>query len=143
MPDGPFFSCLWDLSLFSRALSCFFFSPLACSLTRQLLGWAVEASVLDTKARGFDSVLEGALSPAGIPTTVYTSLLSTVQAALPRTLHKYMALRGRLLGARSSAGGAFQLRPWDVRARGEPRLLVHSAVARCGRSRDEGGCEPV
>lgn len=84
----------------------------------QLLGWAVKAVVLQAKAGGYDSVLAAALGFRGIPTAVYTSLLSTVQAALPRTLHKYMALRGRLLGARSSAGEAFQLRPWDVRARG-------------------------
>lgn len=82
----------------------------------ELLGWAVKAVVLQAKAGGYDSVLAAALGFRGIPTAVYTSLLSTVQAALPRTLHKYMALRGRLLGARSSAGEAFQLRPWDVHA---------------------------
>lgn len=84
----------------------------------------MEAAVLDTRARGYDSVLEAALTPHGIPTSVYTQLLSTVQAALPRTLHKYMALRRRLLGAQSPTGEAFKLRPWDVRA-GEPRPFVH------------------
>lgn len=97
--------------------------PLFPSRRAQLLAWTVEAAVLDMRARGIESVLEAALRPDGIPTTVYTQLLSTVQAALPRTLHKYMALRRRLLAAQSSTEGAFQLRPWDVRA-GEPRPFV-------------------
>lgn len=82
----------------------------------ELLGGAVEKNVFTARARKYGSVLESALSPNGIPTAVYTSLLETVRAALPRTMHKYARLRRRLLHAQSPAVRTFHLHYWDLYA---------------------------
>lgn len=92
--------------------------PLARTLG-QLLGWAVDASVAEARSIGFSSAVDRALQSNSIPTSVYTSLIHTVRAALPRTMHKYTALRRRLLAARwPASAGPFELRPWDVRGWG-------------------------
>lgn len=90
--------------------------PLARTLG-QLLGWAVDASVAEARSIGFSSAVDRALQSNSIPTSVYTSLIHTVRAALPRTMHKYTALRRRLLAARwPASAGPFELRPWDLSA---------------------------
>lgn len=65
------------------------------------LGAALAAHVkghLYTKdVRGFPSALEAALFADDIPPSVYERLVADVNAALP-TLHRYLALRKRLLG---------------------------------------------
>jgi len=80
-----------------------------------MLAGAVEKNVFTARARKYDSVLESALAPNGIPTSVYTSLVETVRASLPRTMHKYAKLRRRLLHSQSPAVRNFQLHYWDVR----------------------------
>ncbi len=57
----------------------------------------VRTHVLNARVRGYGSCLEAALDPNEIPTGVYTNLVSTVNANLPR-LHRYLALRKRILG---------------------------------------------
>lgn len=82
----------------------------------ELLGGVVERNVFMARARKYDSVLESALAPNGIPKSVYTSLLETVREALPRTMHKYARLRRRLLHAQSPAVRTFHVHYWDLYA---------------------------
>jgi oligoendopeptidase F len=65
------------------------------------LGAALYATVktllFEKNVRGFGSSLEAALFRDAIPTAVYTQLLGDVRRSLP-TLHRYLALRKRMLG---------------------------------------------
>lgn len=81
----------------------------------QLLGWHVQAAASQAQVRNYSSALERALKPATIPTSIYSSLLKTVRAALPRTMHKYTALRSRLLAAQQPSNAEpFVQHHWDV-----------------------------
>jgi oligoendopeptidase F len=57
----------------------------------------VKRDVFFARARKYASALEAALDPNNIPVAVYDNLVNTVNANLP-TLHRYLALRKRLLG---------------------------------------------
>jgi oligoendopeptidase F len=57
----------------------------------------VKAHLFEKNARGFGSALEAALFRDAIPPAVYTQLLADVRRSLP-TLHRYLALRRRMLG---------------------------------------------
>jgi oligoendopeptidase F len=57
----------------------------------------VQGHIFEQKAHRFGSTLEAALFRDAIPTTVYRQLLEDVHANLG-TLHRYLALRKRLLG---------------------------------------------
>jgi len=57
----------------------------------------VKAHLFERNARGFRSALEAALFRDAIPPAVYTQLLADVRRSLP-TLHRYLALRKRMLG---------------------------------------------
>jgi len=57
----------------------------------------VKAHLFDKRIRHFDSALEAALFSDNIPTAVYKQLLADVHRSLP-TLHRYLALRKRMLG---------------------------------------------
>ncbi len=57
----------------------------------------VKAHLFTKKVRGFASALEAALFQNAIPPTVYRQLLTDVRRSLP-TLHRYLALRKRMLG---------------------------------------------
>ncbi len=57
----------------------------------------VKAHLFEKNARGFGSALEAALFRDAIPPAVYTQLLADVRRSLP-TLHRYLALRKRMLG---------------------------------------------
>ena len=59
----------------------------------------VKAHLFEKDVRGFPSALESALFDANIPTAVYHQLVSDVNASLP-TLHRYLALRKRMLGVK-------------------------------------------
>lgn len=63
----------------------------------ELLSGTIKTHQFEAKARNFSSCLEAALFPNNIPTTVYHSLITTVRSHLPK-LHKYMALRKKILG---------------------------------------------
>ncbi len=58
-----------------------------------LLDGLVKTHIMNKEARGYDSCLEAALSPDHISTDAYRTLIATVRENLPRTLHKYVALR--------------------------------------------------
>jgi oligoendopeptidase F len=58
---------------------------------------STRAHLFTKKVRGFDSALEAALFPSNIPTSVYQQLVRDVRRSLP-TLHRYLALRKRMLG---------------------------------------------
>ncbi|HLZ24906.1 MAG TPA: oligoendopeptidase F [Ktedonobacterales bacterium] len=57
----------------------------------------VKRDIFFARARHYDSSLQAALDPINIPESVYDNLLATVDANLP-TLHRYLALRKKLLG---------------------------------------------
>ncbi|MCK6507066.1 oligoendopeptidase F family protein [Myxococcota bacterium] len=62
-----------------------------------LLDTAIQGHWLAARTRGYDSSLEAALAPEGLPTAVYETLVARTRANLP-TLHRYLRLRARMLG---------------------------------------------
>ncbi|HWQ13544.1 MAG TPA: oligoendopeptidase F [Roseiflexaceae bacterium] len=68
---------------------------------RNTLGTALAAEVrshvLNARLRNYESALHAALTPNDIPVEVYHTLVSTINANLPR-LHRYMRVRRRLMG---------------------------------------------
>ena len=62
------------------------------------LDMAVKGNILIAKARGYGSAIEASLDRNAIPVSVYDSLMKTTAEYLPRTLHRYVRLRGKLLG---------------------------------------------
>jgi oligoendopeptidase F len=58
---------------------------------------AVKGNVFYARARKYNSALEASLSPNNIPVEVYDNLVTTVNANLDK-MHRYMALRKKLLG---------------------------------------------
>ena len=61
------------------------------------LAAAVRSHVVNARIHNYATTLEAALKPNNIPVAVYTNLLSTVEANLPRH-HRYLATRKRLMG---------------------------------------------
>jgi len=61
------------------------------------LSATVKAHLFDKRVRHFDSALEAALFQDNIPPAIYRQLLGDVHRSLP-TLHRYLALRKRMLG---------------------------------------------
>ncbi len=61
------------------------------------LAGSVRSDIFYSRARNYPTAMEAALGPNNIPTAVYHNLISTVDQNLP-LLHRYMALRKRLLG---------------------------------------------
>jgi oligoendopeptidase F len=61
------------------------------------LAAGVKAHLFEKRVRHFDTALEAALFQDNIPTAVYKQLLTDVHRSLP-TLHRYLALRKRMLG---------------------------------------------
>jgi oligoendopeptidase F len=62
-----------------------------------LLTATVQRDAFYARARRYESSLHAALEPEAIPMEVYTNLIATVRRYLP-LLHRYIALRKRLLG---------------------------------------------
>ncbi len=63
-----------------------------------MLDGIVKAHIFKKDARGYDSCLEAALTPDNIDPAVYTNLISTINDNLERTMHKYVALRRKVMG---------------------------------------------
>ncbi len=63
-----------------------------------MLDGIVKAHIFHKEARGYDDCLQAALTPDDIDTEVYTNLIETINANLDRTMHKYVALRRKVLG---------------------------------------------
>jgi oligoendopeptidase F len=63
-----------------------------------MLDGIVKGHIFKKEARGYDSCLQAALTPDDIDTAVYTNLVETINANLERTMHKYVALRRKVLG---------------------------------------------
>lgn len=57
----------------------------------------VQSAVFGAKARNYDGVLEASMFANNLPPEIYTQLVSQVNAGLP-TFHRYLKLRGRMLG---------------------------------------------
>jgi oligoendopeptidase F len=63
-----------------------------------LLDGVVKGHIMTRDARGYDSCLEAALSPDNISPDAYRMLVGTVRENLPRTMHKYVELRRKVMG---------------------------------------------
>jgi oligoendopeptidase F len=63
----------------------------------ELLQGQIQKHLFEAKARGYDSCLQAALYPHQIDPSVYLSLIETVRKRVP-FLHKYLAIRKKLLG---------------------------------------------
>lgn len=63
-----------------------------------LLDGVVKNHIVTKDARGYDSCLEAALSPDNISPEAYRMLVSTIRESLPRTMHKYVDLRRKVMG---------------------------------------------
>ena len=77
---------------------------------RNALGAALRTSVTEdvrmAETRGYDSALAAALDPEAIPTTVYTTLIETVEDRVD-ALHAHLELKAAALDLDT-------LRPWDL-----------------------------
>ncbi|MEN8007269.1 MAG: oligoendopeptidase F [Candidatus Krumholzibacteriota bacterium] len=63
-----------------------------------LLDGAVKSHIMSKDARGYDNCLEASMSPDNISTAAYRMLIDTVRENLPRTMHKYVDLRRKVMG---------------------------------------------
>lgn len=63
-----------------------------------LLDGVVKSHILSKDARGYESCLEASLSPDNISPKAYRMLIDTVRENLPRTMHKYIELRRKVMG---------------------------------------------
>lgn len=72
----------------------------------ELLSTEMQGQVFSARARKYPSVLDSALQPQQIPTSVYTELLKAVHESVP-LLHRYMELRKEILGVSD-------LQPYDL-----------------------------
>lgn len=57
----------------------------------------VQGAVFNARARKFDGVLEASMFANALPPEIYTQLVAQVNAGLP-TFHRYLKLRGKMLG---------------------------------------------
>jgi oligoendopeptidase F len=62
-----------------------------------LLDGAVKSHIMSKDARGYETCLEAALSPDNISPDAYRMLIGTVRENLPRTMHKYVDLRRKVM----------------------------------------------
>lgn len=62
------------------------------------LDMAVKTNIFNAKARGYDSAVQSALDANAVPVDVYMSLVQATSDNLPRTLHRYVQLRKKVLG---------------------------------------------
>ncbi len=62
-----------------------------------LLDGAVKSHIMSKDARGYETCLEASLSPDNISTGAYRMLIDTIRENLPRTMHKYVALRRKVM----------------------------------------------
>ncbi len=63
-----------------------------------MLDGIVKAHIFQKEARGYETCLDAALTPDDIDPAVYTNLIETINANLERTMHKYVALRRKVMG---------------------------------------------
>jgi len=63
-----------------------------------MLDGVVKSHIMNKTARGYDSCLTAALSPDNISPDAYRMLIDTVRDNLPRTMHKYVELRRKVMG---------------------------------------------
>ncbi len=63
-----------------------------------LLDGVVKNHITTKEARGYDNCLHASLDGDNITEATYTNLIETVRENLPRTLHKYVSLRKKVLG---------------------------------------------
>jgi oligoendopeptidase F len=63
-----------------------------------LLHGVVKNHIATKEARGYETCLQAALSPDNITEATYTNLIGTIRENLPRTLHRYVELRRKVMG---------------------------------------------
>ena len=62
-----------------------------------MLDGAIKAQIMNKDARGYETCLEASLSPDNISPDAYRMLIATVRENLPRTMHKYVGLRRKVM----------------------------------------------
>lgn len=72
----------------------------------ELVSGQMNRHVVEAHGRNYNSCLDASLFPKGIPTSVYTSLISATREHIS-VLHRYMSLRKKLLKLDS-------VKPWDL-----------------------------
>ena len=68
------------------------------NILASMLNGHVQGHVMTKEARGYESCLEASLDPDAISTESYKMLIRTINENLPRTLHKFVALKRKVLG---------------------------------------------
>ena len=63
-----------------------------------LLDGIVKSHLMTKDARNYDTCLDAALSPDNISPKAYRMLIDTIRENLPRTMHKYVDLRRKVMG---------------------------------------------
>lgn len=85
----------------------------------------VQGAVFNARARKYDGVLEASMFSNALPPEIYTQLVTQVNAGLP-TFHRYLKLRGRMLGIE-------ELRYYDIYP---PIIEANTGVFDLKRSED-------
>ncbi len=99
MASFPKFRSSTDRDVRAEAVSKFFKTLKNYSRSfAASLDIAVKTDILNAKARNYKSTVESALGANAVPVDVYMNLLKTTHDNLPRTLHRYVELRRKLLG---------------------------------------------
>jgi oligoendopeptidase F len=62
------------------------------------LDMQIKSDIFEARARGYGSALEASLDENAVPVAVYDVLLDTTAEYLPKTLHRYVALRKKVMG---------------------------------------------
>jgi oligoendopeptidase F len=63
-----------------------------------LLDGVVKNHIMTKDARNFETCLDASLSPDNISPVAYRMLIKTIRESLPRTMHKYVDLRRKIMG---------------------------------------------
>lgn len=90
------------------------------------LAGKVRANVVNARLRGYASAQEASMKPNDIPLEVYSNLISTIEANLPR-MHRYVALRKRIMGLD-------ELHFYDMRAPLFPDVDLNIPYAEAGET---------
>jgi oligoendopeptidase F len=103
-----------------------------------LLDGVVKSHIMNVEARGYDNCLQAALYPQHISPTAYHMLIDTINEHLDSTLHKYVALRRKVMGLEGPLTFANLYNPMikDVELNytyDQGRKLIHAGLEPLGK----------